>query len=73
MAIKTFYTEKSKRISSLEYDDKEETLTVQFIKGGEYKYHGVPEEIYLHLVAAQSLGKAFNESVRGQYGFTKLS
>ena len=70
--MRTFYTEQSERILSLEYEDEVGVLRVTFKRGGVYEYYQVPSEVYDGLVIAQSLGKAFNESVKGIYNFKKI-
>ncbi len=69
--MKTYLTEQSSRIRSLSWDDG--IMRVEFTRGGIYEYMGVPEQVYDDLTMSSSLGKAFDEAVKGKYPFTKLS
>jgi len=43
---------------------EDETLEVEFVKGGRYRYRGVPREIWRALRSASSAGKAFHRLIR---------
>lgn len=63
----------SSNIAAIGWED--EVMVVKFVKGGEYKYHGVPEEIYKAFMAAPSKGKFFHARIRPkqhQYEYEKL-
>jgi hypothetical protein len=70
--MKGFVTEKSTQVHSVSYDSIQMELTVEFKRGGRYKYFGVPEDIYIALANADSVGKALNALVKGKYEFQKL-
>lgn len=37
----------------------------------EYRYRDVPRDIFEELVASESIGRAFNFKIKGQYAHTK--
>lgn len=48
------------------------TLRVQFTNGAQYDYSGVSEELYNQLMAAESIGRFFNQNIKGSYPFQKV-
>lgn len=59
------------RVSSTAIDRVEwanNVLTIWFDSGGRYDYPGVPERLYLGLIAANSKGSFFNQYIRGRFG-----
>jgi hypothetical protein len=58
----------SSAISSIEYDEESQTLTVYFIKGGVYEYGGVPKDVYEAFLNSGSPGRFFLYNIRGIYG-----
>lgn len=54
----------SSNIDALAFED--DVLKVKFKKGTEYHYEGVSEELFEELLAAESVGKTFNEKIRSQ-------
>ena len=73
MPIKSFFTEKSTRISSVSWDSETQDLKVQFKRGGTYIYKAVPEALYDLLAVAPSVGKAINANLLGKYSYIKKS
>lgn len=57
----------STMIASVGYDKAEELLVVTFRNGKSYEYVGVPEDVFRDLTHAVSVGKAFNDLVKGVY------
>ena len=55
-------------ISSIDYDDRTETLRVSFADGTAYSYSGVPYWVYVEFEVAGSQGSYFNANIRGAYG-----
>ena len=49
-----------------------ETLIIEFKRGGSYQYDDVPEEIYNELIEADSPGSYYHKNIKGQYDCTKL-
>lgn len=55
---------------------EKDVLEVEFVKGGKYRYNGVPEEIYTLLLNAESVGKAFHRYIRPkqhEYKYERVS
>ena len=63
---------KSSDLVSVGYDEKSETLQIEF-KNGIYQYSNVPKEIYSELIQAPSKGKYANKSIRDKYPTNKIS
>lgn len=62
----------SSDIASIGYDEDAQTLLVEFIKTGDYVYHGVPREIFDAFLEADSKGKFLAQNIKGQFDFSKL-
>jgi len=45
------------------YDPGTQEMTVDFVKGGNYTYSGVPAEVAAAIIAAPSVGKAMHALV----------
>jgi len=54
----------SKDLAEVGYDPTTSTLGVRFLKGGEYHYSGVPEQVWQELMNAPSKGQYFNLCVK---------
>jgi hypothetical protein len=52
----------SSNIQAVGWED--EVLEVSFVKGGTYRYTGVPEEIYKAFMSSPSKGKFFHARIR---------
>lgn len=48
-------------------------LEVEFVGGAVYRYVGVPEHVYVHLLNADSLGTYFNDHIRDSYDYERVS
>lgn len=55
----------SSLLNSVGYDPDEQVLEVELQDGNIYQYTDVPEETYHGLMDADSLGRYFNNHVRG--------
>jgi len=55
-------------VADYQYDKKSKELTIQFVKGGSYTYHEVPQRVVTNLKKAGSQGQYFNAFIRNQYG-----
>lgn len=62
----------SSNIEAIGYDQAARELHVRFLHGDMYAYHGVPEDIYDELMAAQSKGSYLNRVIKGNYGYSKM-
>jgi hypothetical protein len=59
-------------LHSVGYSKSRKVLEIAFRHGGVYRYFGVPETVYHHLLQAESQGRFFHHSVRnGLYCFRK--
>ena len=52
------------------YEQISQTLRVVFNSGAEYRYMGVPIQVYQNLCNAESMGREFNSSIRNRYECT---
>lgn len=62
----------SSAIASVGYETSSETLEVEFVDGDTYQYSGVPEQVYLDLINAGSVGTYFSAYVRHNYPYVRL-
>ena len=63
---------KSSAIESIAYSPEDEVLEIRFHTGRVYQYLDVPVERHDQLMAAESIGQCFNETIRDQYNFREL-
>lgn len=63
----------SKVVQTLDYDPEEETLTLEFVHRGTYKYSGVPLDTYVDFATAESQGRYFNLYIRDKFPYEKVS
>lgn len=59
--------ENSSSITSCDYDDENNVLTVEFTRGKSYQYADVPKSVYEDLKDAESPGKYFQSYIRNVY------
>lgn len=72
--IEVFSTESSNRITGMSYDTDKKELKVDYKRGGTYLYREVPEEVFMALKTAPSIGKAINSLlIKGGYSYNKLN
>lgn len=57
----------SSHLASAEYDEAEQTLTIEFTAGESWEYEGVPERVYHGLLRAASPGRYFQTYIKGAY------
>jgi hypothetical protein len=62
----------STTVVSAGYDEGSRTMEIEFTGGAVYRYDDVPREVFDGLLAAESVGRFFNERVRDVYAFTRL-
>ncbi len=55
----------SEAIRAVGYDGY--TLVVVFHNSGRYDHPGVPEHVYHELMSASSMGRYYNQNIRGRY------
>ncbi len=63
---------KSSSIASVAYDPAAKVLEVRFNNGGHYRADGVEPDDHATFLAAESMGKHFNQTLRSQFTFTKV-
>lgn len=61
----------SSNVGAVGYQD--ETLYVEFLNGGYYKYIGVPEHEYNNLLSAESVGKYLNSNIKPIYPVERIN
>ncbi len=59
-------------ILSIGYDQDQEILEIEFIRGAVYQYSGVPIGVYEGILTADSKGKFFHANIKNAYAFVKL-
>ncbi len=59
-------------INAVGYFTDEEALEINLQNGKTLVYFGVPESLYEKMLLAESKGKFYNESVKGQFNFIRL-
>ena len=62
----------SSNVEAIGYDEAAQELHVQFLSGGTYVYHGVPQDVYDDLMAAPSKGSYLNRMIKGNYEYSKM-
>jgi len=63
----------SSNLESVGYVKTTRTMYIRFRSGKIYSYHDVEEVVFNELVGAESVGKFFNEFIRGGgYEYTQL-
>ena len=54
----------SSTVAAIAYDAETATLGVRFLAGSEYHYQGVPEDVFVGLQTASSVGKYLEQYVK---------
>ncbi|HET7001923.1 MAG TPA: KTSC domain-containing protein [Puia sp.] len=62
----------SSNIASIGYDEKSETLEIEFLNGGVYQYFDVPQTIYAGIMSADSHGQYLAQNIKGRFRFSKV-
>ena len=62
----------STNLHSVGYDERTQTLEVQFVSGRVYQYYEVPANVHERLMQAPSKGKFFNMHIRRGYPFSQV-
>lgn len=57
----------STTISSADYDETAEILTIRFHNGHNYVYNGVPKSVFEEFLSSPSKGKYYNSFIKGRY------
>lgn len=62
----------SSNLASVGYDEKSQTLEVEFQDGSVYQYYNVPKTIYDQLMAESSKGKYLAANIKGQFPYSRV-
>jgi hypothetical protein len=62
----------SSNIEAIGYDENSSTLQVEFKNGGMYQYFDVPEEVFIGLRDADSVGGYLAARIKGTYRYSKV-
>lgn len=62
----------STSLQSVGYDERTQTLEVQFTSGRVYQYYGVPANMFGEMMGAPSKGQFFNTYIRRSYAFSRV-
>jgi KTSC domain len=63
----------SSSLASVGYDPAIQSLEVEFLHGGIYRYSGIPSSVYNGLMAADSHGTYFDQYVKkAGYSYQKI-
>ena len=62
----------SSQLSKIGYDEETQEAQVRFSNGSLYSYKSVPKEVVDGIVDAKSVGRAFNNSLKYGFEYTKL-
>lgn len=57
----------SSNIDEVTYDDRSQTMTIEFNSGARYLYRDVPRGVYERLISAASKGGYFAENIRPNF------
>jgi hypothetical protein len=63
----------SSNLKSVGYDPQTQTLEIEFTSGAVYQYVNVPPEIHQALIKADSLGRYFNDNIKENYSYRRMS
>jgi hypothetical protein len=62
----------SSMIAAIGYEEKSETLEVEFVSGSVYRYRPVEPDVYEGLRAAASKGSFFNRHIKDTYPWEQV-
>jgi hypothetical protein len=62
----------SSNIASIGYDERSNTLEIEFLNGGVYQYFDVPKIEYDGIINANSHGQYLAQKIKGNYRFSKV-
>lgn len=62
----------STRIAAIGHSILTNTMLIEFVKGGSYAYYDVPEPIFKEFKAAGSIGRYFEDDIKGKYIYRKV-
>lgn len=62
----------SSNLASVGYEPETFTLQIEFNNGTIYEYYDVPEETYVNLINAGSVGSFFYANIRNVFSFQQV-
>ena len=62
----------SSSLNAATYQEQSALLELEFRSGAVYRYMGVPAQLYLELLQAESKGRYFNQHIRNRFAFDKI-
>jgi hypothetical protein len=62
----------SSMMERVDYRDAERQLDITFASGKTYTYFGVAQRVYEGLLAAESKGRFFHDSIDGTYRYAQV-
>lgn len=62
----------SGNVKKIDYDSDKKTMVITFNNGSQYKYSGVPENVYTSACEAPSIGTFVAQQIKGVYQYQKL-
>jgi frataxin-like iron-binding protein CyaY len=62
----------STSVARVGHDAAANQLHIQFIGGGQYIFHDVPRSHFDDLLAAPSVGKHFQQQIKGKFAHTRV-
>jgi len=66
------YSVASSNVASVGYDDRSETLEVEFLSGAIYQYFNIPQNMYDQLMQAGSIGRFLNTYIKNAYAYSRV-
>lgn len=65
-------TPESSNIERFGYEESDNTLCVEFKKGGAYQYFDIPEHIFEAMKSAPSKGQFLAQQIKGIYRYARM-
>jgi hypothetical protein len=62
----------SASVVSVGYDPDDNSLEVEFTGGRIYRYFLVPHEVYVEMLASDSIGRFVNAEIRNRYPYRQV-
>lgn len=62
----------SSNVESVGYDEDSSTLQIEFKNGSTYQYFDVPEDVFIGLRDADSVGRYLTAMIKGTYRYSRV-
>ena len=63
----------SSNLQSIGYDQRTQTLEIEFVSGWVYQHYGVSEHLYDEIMRAPSKGQFFHLYIRNFYPYSRVA